>query len=609
MDTGMDPRVKKTDGILEQLGLHPSQLQAQQHLAGVFTQMAANRPPEGVDPLQAQVDSELEKKRTELAPKDQVPKDPASEASIAAGQGPQLSSWAKLYEPQDLTVPGPNYSSTNPFTASGVKPEKPSALVDTGTPPEPQPAEDSGVSTLPGPTPSGRLINQKANSQIDQSQDELARLQATGSGISQIKNPFLRTLATVGDVAGKALFPSIERAIPGTEGHHSDLINAELGRIKANQGIEKDEAELKNKEADTRLKGTKPDEWSLSSEFQGPNGEPIEINKATGETRLAMKDSGVKPIDKTKPFESQLPIPDVGQVNKGLESRWQVLNPDKPLPPQFTLKEGATQRDFNNIDKILEAEEKARGTVEQQRIANEFRQQTLDLLRAAQGNKEERTGMDMVIGQDANGNLVAVGSSDVKRYGLNNLIKPGAPQVEKIINARNLLPLFNNKEERDPGLLQMVEILDRNGKLGPLASRWNEFMAGTWGGGDPQYEAFRTKLGLSNTALMNVHVGNRGGAYMLEHFENLVNGKKMSGPTLRSGLFTEFNYIKHRAMMPGQTAVNSNAMPAPGATEQKPPLTGGKTITRKRAEQLAEENGMTVDEVIKDAKDHGVTVK
>ena len=75
------------------------------------------------------------------------------------------------------------------------------------------------------------------------------------------------------------------------------------------------------------------------------------------------------------PPEGELPLPNVDQMNQGLASRWQVLNPGKPLPPQFTLPPNATQKDFDRIDKMLTQTEQATGIKAQQDSANQMRQQ------------------------------------------------------------------------------------------------------------------------------------------------------------------------------------------------------------------------------------------
>jgi hypothetical protein len=56
-------------------------------------------------------------------------------------------------------------------------------------------------------------------------------------------------------------------------------------------------------------------------------------------------------------------------LNKILADRFSVLNPGKPVPPQYTLQAGATQKDFDTIDKGLEQVEKAQAVKAQQQQA------------------------------------------------------------------------------------------------------------------------------------------------------------------------------------------------------------------------------------------------
>lgn len=51
----------------------------------------------------------------------------------------------------------------------------------------------------------------------------------------------------------------------------------------------------------------------------------------------------------------------VAQINRAMTDRYQVLNAGKPLPPYFTLKPDATGKDYERIDKLMEATEKAQG--------------------------------------------------------------------------------------------------------------------------------------------------------------------------------------------------------------------------------------------------------
>jgi hypothetical protein len=49
---------------------------------------------------------------------------------------------------------------------------------------------------------------------------------------------------------------------------------------------------------------------------------------------------------------------------------------------------------------------------------------------------------------------------------------------------------------------------------------------------------------------MNVHVGQRGGSYMMENFQELANTKKMNAAALRAGVSTELQYASDAAAMP-----------------------------------------------------------
>jgi hypothetical protein len=62
-------------------------------------------------------------------------------------------------------------------------------------------------------------------------QAEYQRKLDTGSGISQIKNPFLRTLARIGDTAERIILPGAEAVTAGTEGNHQRLLHQDQARI------------------------------------------------------------------------------------------------------------------------------------------------------------------------------------------------------------------------------------------------------------------------------------------------------------------------------------------------------------------------------------------
>lgn len=240
---------------------------------------------------------------------------------------------------------------------------------------------------------------------------------------------------------------------------------------------------------------------------------------------------------------------DVNQLNKGLESRWQVLHPSEPLPEQFTLKATANPEDFNRVDKLLEATEKGTATKAQQDTVNAIKQQTFEMMR-------DKADLQAVVGTDPKtGRAVMAPMGQAQQMGLQNTMKAPEDTVNKALAARHWLTLAQKQapdgaKPEEMGIQQLVDNLDKEGKLGPLASRWNEFMAGRWGAGDPEYAALRTKMGLSTTLLMQAHVGSRGSSQMLEHFEDLANAKKLDGPTLKTAVGSEVDYVKDRAMDP-----------------------------------------------------------
>lgn len=79
-------------------------------------------------------------------------------------------------------------------------------------------------------------------------QERLASLQQSGSGISQIHNPWARVPLQILDAVGSGLFPRIASGIPGTEAHH-ELLTHQAGTAVAQDQA----AEKAQEEADTAV--------------------------------------------------------------------------------------------------------------------------------------------------------------------------------------------------------------------------------------------------------------------------------------------------------------------------------------------------------------------
>ena len=259
-------------------------------------------------------------------------------------------------------------------------------------------------------------------------------------------------------------------------------------------------------------------------------------------------------------------ISNIPQLNKALEVRWQVLHPGEALPDTFQLPATATPADFERIDKVMEGTEKAGQSLKQQEMINAVRAQTLEMMR-------DKTDMNPVVGTDRNGKTVLAPFGQAQQMGIQNPVKADADMVNKAFAARHWLNLANKQADpkadpQDMGIVQLVDKLDSEGKLGAIASRWNEFMTGKVGAGDPEIAALRAKMGLSTTLLMQAHVGSRGSAQMLEHFEDLANQKKLDGPTLKAAIGAEVNYVQDKAMDPNPPSYSKTSTAKPAKTGQ-----------------------------------------
>lgn len=149
---------------------------------------------------------------------------------------------------------------------------------------------------------------------------ELARKQSTGSGISQIKSPFARGALRVLDTVGSVISPASMSMIPGTEMHHRMLMGQDRSHVASDieeQGKEAQtgEATARAGLADVQTEKAKHDlalenqpkpkeeEWSIVPGMIGPNGQPVQQEKNSGQIRFAPDMQGVgplkEPIEKT----------------------------------------------------------------------------------------------------------------------------------------------------------------------------------------------------------------------------------------------------------------------------------------------------------------------
>lgn len=144
--------------------------------------------------------------------------------------------------------------------------------------------------------------------------------------------------------------------------------------------------------------------------------------------------------------------------------------------------------------------------------------------------------------------------------------------------------------EKAPRVLDLTarveQLLAENEKqLGPLASRWDEFTVGKVGVKGKGYTQLRTDIGLLSTALMNMHVGSRGGEAMMEHFANLLKLSVQDPENLRAALGEIKLYAKQ---------VEREAKPRGNEGEQPAaPSSYSQTATGPNGHKIGSNDGAT----------------
>jgi hypothetical protein len=160
------------------------------------------------------------------------------------------------------------------------------------------------------------------------------------------------------------------RIAPDTEADYKQAqINAAQSKEKSPAQQVYDWAIAQHKTPDEALAmsqgtGKTPEEKFQDWAMTGNNGKPQTDESGQPYTQLSAHQAWQAQAPEKgadKPLGVAVP-----NVNKALTDRYQVLNPGKALPPEFTLGKDAKQADFDRIDKLMESTEKATATQAQQ---------------------------------------------------------------------------------------------------------------------------------------------------------------------------------------------------------------------------------------------------
>jgi len=169
---------------------------------------------------------------------------------------------------------------------------------------------------------------------------------------------------------------------------------------------------------------------------------------------------------------------------------------------------------------------------------------------------------------DSSGNQIPVSSADVVKRKL-QVIEDTPTTDLKVMkqSAPSVLDLINKSEMA----------LDKASKdMGPISGRFSEFMAGKVGSTNKDWISLRTNVKLLETRLMKMHVGARGGEYIMKHFESIFGYGYQSPDNMREALSNAKAYaqdIKDTSISPGGREVNPNPSPMTGPVKVWNPAT------------------------------------
>ncbi len=437
-----------------------------------------------------------------------------------------------------------------------------------------------GVSLLS--TPAGEAPSSPAAA-LTPAQAHLQRmneLEDRGSGISQIHSPWARIPLQILDALGSTVLPAAMMGIPGTSLHHQVLVRGARGDVTEDEALatgkaqrEHLAAESANQQAEAQARlnppakeptnafeawwarnkdnpNVKPEDW-LTTEAEAKPDEYRDFK-----TDYAKRNPNATAEQVLSAFSASKAQPKEGELRLGAE---RVAEYNKLLPPKYALAANATEKDLAQRTSLMEFDAReadrkgqAATAAETRRIAQTLAQERLENTEGVQGRK-------WVMWPGKDGRPVAGPASMAKSQGAADAAELPAQEVRDVMNARHAVTLMTKqgdpKKPETQGVLQLIDSLDKDGKLGVLAARYNRFLTqrvGTSPDDDPRIITLIDKNMLSETATMLAHFGASGGRspQMLQHFLDLANAGRMDGVTLRAGTEAIADYMKDRAMIP-----------------------------------------------------------
>lgn len=134
------------------------------------------------------------------------------------------------------------------------------------------------------------------------------------------------------------------------------------------------------------------------------------------------------------------------------------------------------------------------------------------------------------------------------------------------LQVKELTPTETTKtmKQMAPKVIDLANEVNRNidavERLGPLASRYQDFMSGKVGTKNPEFITLKDNVELLSTLLARMHVGARGGRDIIENFKQMINVGRASPENMKAATAAIIRYANktgESTINPGITFVRS----------------------------------------------------
>jgi hypothetical protein len=194
-------------------------------------------------------------------------------AQPSGGLAGRLGQSAAAYN--SSPAPAQYAASQTPVSTDPANPDPNASLRPGGTNP--------GVMPVLGP--SNTQVNPP--SQLDRDQSRLNYLTNSGSGVSQIKNPWVRGAARIGDIGLSLIAPGAAALAPGTSFHHQVLVGQQQGIVGNDEAQQQAAAQLENTQQQAQLRAAQGRQFDAKANYYDPQPLDAPTAKAMGHPEWA----------------------------------------------------------------------------------------------------------------------------------------------------------------------------------------------------------------------------------------------------------------------------------------------------------------------------------